>query len=125
MHYILIALLLMSTSAFAGESTWLCIGEHTATASEKNGVTNSESFLNNEKFIITKDGLKYFGYDYVVLDACIRDENDRPTWCERSDGNWAGIFRMQENHVFFKSGVVKLKNGGTQVYWVTGKCSQL
>ncbi len=125
MHYILLAFLLISTSAFANDSTWLCIGEHLATVSETNGVTNSESFLNNEKFIITKDGLKNFGSDYVVLDSCTRDKNGRPTWCKRSDGSWAGNFIMQENKVFFLSGVGKLKNGGTQLYWVAGKCSQL
>jgi len=125
MYYILMALILISAPAFADEPTWLCIGEHLATVSETNGVTKSESFLNNQKFIITKDGFKNFGSDYVILDACTRDKNGRPTWCERSDNSWAGIFTMQENNVFFKSGLGKLKDGETQLHWVVGKCSQL
>lgn len=125
MRYLLIAFLLISTSAFADGSTWLCIGEHLAVASEKNGTTNADSFLNDEKWIVTNDGLKYFGSDNVILDTCNRDKKGRPIWCERSDELWSGNFMMLDNNVFFISGANKNEKDSTKYHWVVGKCSKL
>lgn len=125
MHFIMIVLVLISTSVFADDSTWLCIGEHMATVSEKNGISRSDSFLNDEKWIITKDGLKYFGTDNVIFDTCNRDKNGRPHWCERSDGLWSGIFMMQKNNAFFFNGASQTEKEGNKYYWVVGKCSKL
>ena len=126
MHYISILSLLINVTAYANESTWLCIGEQLATVSEKDGVTNSDSLRNNDKFIISEEGLRRFGLgDMVSLDHCERAKDGRPTLCKRSGDRWGGTFIMTENNAFFKSGVGKSLDGATQFYWVVGMCSEL
>lgn len=125
MRYSLLLLSILSFSGFAEEANWLCIGEHGAQVTKINNDLESNHFTNKDKWLITSEGLKYFGTDLIKFDNCNRDEKGRPYWCDRSDGLWGGNFIMDENNVFALSLFNLDDENDKHFSWVIGRCSKL
>ena len=120
----LFALFLLVPMTSLAADPWLCIGEKGASVTTNDySVVGSESFRNEDKWLINEKGLQFFG-GALIFDKCYYHEG-RPTSCELENPDaWAGYFSMNPGNVFT---VVFFQVDGDNVsmYTIAGKCSKL
>ena len=105
--------------------TYLCVGEKTAWVSSKQGtVLQSDSGTNSDKWIVSEEGLKQFGTEFVILNDCTSDEG-RPTWCERTGEGEFGSFSMNYHNLFTLFSFTINAEYTVIDFIVKGKCSKL
>jgi len=119
----LVAILSM-LSLQAHANTWLWIGEHGAQVSHKDGeVTGSESFTNQQRWLVDEIGVRPFGEDRTIIDHCMLFEG-RPARCSSSDAS-INDFTMDPQYVFTLTGFTIDDDMVIIHYIVKGKCSKI
>ena len=119
----LVAILSM-VSLQAHANTWLCIGEHAAQVSHKDGeVIGSESFTNQQTWLVDENGIRPFGEDWTIIDKCRLFEG-RPARCSSSDTS-VNDFTMNPKYVFTLTGFTIDDDMAIIHYIVKGKCSKI
>jgi len=120
----LVALLFVFSMPTLAADQWLCIGEQGAKVkTSETQVFGSESFRNENKFLVSKDGVKNFGSDKYFLDKCNFIEG-RPGYCELKEG-FGGFFRMGAGNIFTILFIAFDEDDVTEYWLVSGKCSRL
>ena len=105
-------------------STWLCIGEHLAQVKHKDGeVIGSESFENQQRWLVDENGVRPFGEDWTIIDKCRLFEG-RPARCSSSDTS-VNDFTMDPQYVFTLTGFTIDDDMVIIHYIVKGKCSKI
>jgi len=127
MRYLLLFLISLSAQAFAIEDTWLCIGETMAAAwRNEDGSFSSEGYPNEQKWILSLDGLKLFGSDQIVLSECSRNEYGLGEVQCRNPGGMADSFTLTATGRFFYFRVdIPDESFNVRYSTILGSCSKL
>ena len=116
--------LLTAISMPAQAASWLCLGEESAAVTHENGrVTGSTSGPNNQRFLVNERGVKFFGADEYLTNACAMTPNGEPAQC----ADEAGLYKFTgfSSDVFVLSGVGPAGDGGFTHWIIAGTCERL
>lgn len=124
---LIVTSLLLSFSCFTEAKTWLCIGEHAAsvTVDTHNNNSHSDAHSNDNRFLVSTEGVSWFGVESKILSDCTAKGN-RPIMCVNGSGNDGWWFNMSPTNSFILKGMGF--DGSTRYvehYLVAGKCNQL
>ena len=129
--------LLLATPSSA--KSYLCIGEQGAgiEINAKTGrIFEGRAGPTENKYVVSEEGLKFFGIDAALLDRCSIDESGIPFFCERGNG-WSGDFWMRRiggqmtfvyiglGGEFQQNASGKLEASTQDYFLVAGKCSAI
>ncbi len=110
------------------KQSYLCIVEKAAeVTSDKDANFEASSGAYEKKFLVTPEaGVKEFGTEFGILEACNYDSTGRPLFCEAPGESWAGTFIMDEDNTFVLSGMAFLGDQEAKAFhWFIGKCSSI
>ncbi len=115
------------------DGSWLCVAEYSASIKHKPGeVLGSESSKSGAKFVISNEGVKPYGKDYVVVGHCHWTKHSQIACGKLADSIAEEMgelrFFIDLDGVFTFSGATASFDGQTLLfanYMIKGKCSKL
>ena len=110
------------------EDTYLCIGEVSAviyTTMSGNGQLRSNSGTNDNRWLVSKAGLKMFGNDYFNISPCV--ETSSRLFCGDEDLSTGFFSLIFSNNTYTALTYYKenIDDDEVQHFFTAGKCSKI